>query len=188
MSGGGVLLADTGWLGPRIHRFAQMGGVTRLLLEDPPQRRTLRYGRETVANVPTPRCLFNFSLQRGLLIGARMVVATENVPPGMGWIPTDQSPLAKVVFPNVFQDSRICWGHLTIPVLEIPTIGVLVNMFWNSQFNHDLERYGLPPTWRGNPTPVGVPLLRALAAEPTFPMDLLVRYGNLGSWWRGDSQ
>jgi hypothetical protein len=182
----GDVIMDTGWLGPRVHRYAQMGGVTRLLIEDPPQRRAIRYERTTVENVPTPRCLFHVSLQNGQVQGVRMVVCAEHVPPGMGWIPTDASPVAKVPFPNVFQDTRICWGHAVIPVVTIPTIAGLVNLFWGAPFNHDLERYGLPPTWRGHATPVGTELLNRLAAEPIFPADLLVRIGTLGNWWRGD--
>jgi hypothetical protein len=45
---------------------------------------------------------------------------------------------------------------------------------------------GLPDLWRGNPTPHGKALFRALAREATYPMDLLTRFGTLGNWWAGD--
>jgi len=182
----GDSILDTGWLGPRIHRFAQVGGVTRLLVEAPPTRRTIRYERATVENVPTPRMLFNFGLRNGQLQSARVVVCAEPVPPQMEWIPTDTTPVARVPFPNVFHDTRVCWGRAAIPVLTIETVGVLVNLFFAAPFNHDLETDGLPSLWRGSAPPRGVDLLRRLAAEPRFPMDLLVRCGTLGSWWQGD--
>jgi hypothetical protein len=183
----GEVLMDTGWMGQRIHRFSQVGGITRLLIEDPPQRRTLKYeGNRPIVNVPTPRCLFNFSLRNGQLESSRMCVCSEIVPPDMEWIPADMTPVAKFPFPNVFADTRICWGRLVIPVLTTQTIGVLVNLFWDSKFNHDLAQYGLPQTWRGEYPPQGVELFRRLVREPEFPMDLLVRMGTLSSWWRGD--
>ncbi len=185
----GEVIMDTGWLGPRIHRFAQLGGITRLLIEDPPQRRTLRYeGQRPIENVPTPRCLFNFGLRNNQLESSRMCVCTERVPPGMAWIPTDMTPVARFPFPNVFRDTRICWGHLGIPVLTAQTISVLINLFWESKFNHDLAGEGVPPTWRGDPPPRGAELFRRLAREPEFPRDLLIRLGPLSSWWRGEQR
>jgi E2/UBC family protein D len=183
----GEVIMDTGWLGPRIHRFSQMGGVTRLLVEEPPKRRTIKYeGGTPVKNVPTPRALFNFSLRNGQLEGSRMCVSMETVPPGMEWIPTDNSPIARWPMMNVFDDTRICWGRLVIPVLSIQTISVLINLFFDSKFNHDLAHVGAARSWRGDPPPTGIELLRRLAREETFPMDLLCPMGNLGSWWRGE--
>jgi hypothetical protein len=182
----GEIIMDTGWLGPRIHRFTQVGGITRVLVEDPPQRRTVKYeGDQPIEHVPTPRCLFSFSLRNHQLESSRLCVVAERVPPGMEWIPRDQTPVARFPFPNVFRDSRICWGRIVLPVLTLPTIGVLVNLFWDSQFNHDLAHEGLPENWRGESPPEGMELFRRLAREPEFPLDLLVPLGTLASWWRG---
>ncbi len=183
----GEVLMDTGWLGPRVHRFAQVGGVVRLLVEDPSTRRTLKYeGDQPIENVPTPRCLFSFGLRNNQLETARVCVCAERVPPGMEWIPTDQTPLAKFPFPNVFRDTRICWGLVTIPVLTLQTVNGLINLFWESRFNQDLAGEGLPPTWRGTYPPHGAELFRQLAREPEFPLDLLLPAGTLGPWWRGE--
>jgi hypothetical protein len=104
----------------------------------------------------------------------------------MAWIPTDLTPVARFPFPNVFRDTRICWGRLIIPVLTIQTINVLVNLFFDSKFNHDLAGEGLPSTWRGDYPPTGAELFRRLAREPDFPLDLLMPMGSLGEWWRGE--
>lgn len=189
----GEVVVDTGWLGPRIHRYSQIGGVTRLLVESPPAKRTIKFdderARHTVeefTNVATPRCLFNFSLRQNQLEGSRVVVCLETVPPGMEWIPSDATPVGRFPFPNVYADTRICWGQSVIPTFDLQTIGGLCNLFWASPFNHDLDREQLPGMWRGQPTPRGTDLFKALAKEPVFPTALMVRLGTLGAWWRGD--
>ena len=182
----GDVIMDTGWMAPRVRRFSQTGGVVRVLIEDPPQRRTLKFEEvRPIENVPTPRCLWNFGLRNNQLESSRVCVCAERVPPGMEWIPTDATPIARFPFPNAWRDSRICWGRLVIPVLTLQTVNVLINLFWNSKFNHDLEGQGLPERWRGDMPPRGADFFRRLSREPEFPLDLLVPAGTLGSWWRG---
>ena len=133
-----------------------------------------------------PRCLFNFSLRQNQLEGSRVCVAMEPVPPGMEFIPSDNTIVARFPFPNVYEDSRICWGQSRIPTFDLQTIQGLCNLFWSSPFNHDLDREQLPPTWRGSAPPRGKELFKTLAKEPTYPLDLLTRLGTFGQWWRGD--
>lgn len=191
----GDVIMDTGWLGPRIHRYAQMGGITRILVESPPAKRTIRYdderGRMTVQEfkgVAVPRCFFNFSLRQGMMEGSRVCACYEQVPPGMDWIPSDNTPVARFPFPNVYPDSKICWGQARIPAFDLQTIGGIVNLFWFAPFNHDLDREQMQQTWRGSPTPRGKTLFQKLAKEETFPMELLAPMGNLGTWWRGETR
>jgi len=190
----GEVVMDTGWLGPRIHRYMQVGGVTRILVESPPAKRTIKFDderrvRNTVQefkNVACPRCVFNFGIRQGQLESSRVCVVNELVPPGMEWIPTDHTPVARFPFPNVYADTRICWGQSQIPTFDLQTVGGLVNLFWASPFNHDLDMNQLPPEWRGHSTPRGKLLFEALAKEPVYPMDLMSRLSTLGQWWRGE--
>lgn len=185
------LTLDSGWLGPGVRRFAEEGGTVRLLVEDPPMVRTLRYEHTILNGVPTPRCVFAFRMRNGSLETARLAVCAEVVPPDMQWIPRDATPLARFPFPNVFQDTKICWGRDAVPSVSITTVAGLVSHFWNMPFNHDLSHIGVPGRWRDEAPPQGGALMRKLAdvyrREHTFPRDLLVGMGTLGEWWAGGS-
>ena len=188
----GEVVMDTGWMAPRVHRMAQIGGVTRILVESPPAKRPIKFdderGRRTVQefkDVACPRVLFNFGIRQGQLESSRAVAVYELVPPGMDFIPSDHTQLAKFPFPNVYGDTRICWGQVVLPTFDLQTIGGLVNLFWFAAFNHDLDQ-NLPTEWKGRPTPRGVQLFKALQQEAAYPMELLVRLNTLGAWWRGE--
>ena len=42
----GEVVMDTGWLGARIHRYSQSGGITRVLVESPPAKVTIKFDDE----------------------------------------------------------------------------------------------------------------------------------------------
>ena len=182
----GDVTMDTGWLGPRLHRFSQMGGLTNVLVEVPPKLRRITYAGQIYENVPTPRCLFKFRLRGNILDYSAVVASMDVVPPGMEWMPTDTSLVARLPFPNVYPDTHVCWGRQVIPQITLVTIGGLAELFWGAPFNTDLEHSGLPPSWRNHATPRGRDMLRAFQREGVnFPMDFLVRLGNLRHWWEG---
>jgi hypothetical protein len=182
----GDITFDTGWLAPRIHRYSQIGGLTNVLLETPPKLRRITYLSQVFENVPTPRCLWKFRLRGMVLDYSAVVACMDVVPPGMEWMAQDTSQVARLPFPNVYQDTHICWGRTSIPPLSLVTIGGLAELFWGAPFNRDLEHMGLPQTWRGAPPPQGPTMLRAFQREGVnFPMDFLARLGTLRQWWDG---
>jgi hypothetical protein len=179
----GELVLDTGWLGPNVRRLQEKGGQTHVLIEDPPTVREVQYESRRFT-IPTPRCLFAFVLRERNVTEARLVACGVGSP--FAWIPTDRMMVQKFPFSNVFDDTRICWGHgQKLPKVTIAEVAGLVRLFWEIPFNHDLDGHGqVSRLWRDEYTEGTLWLFQKLQKLEVFPEDLLMSYGTLRSWFK----
>jgi len=178
----GDLKVDTGWMGPNIRRVSEGSGKTVVLVEDPPQVRRVQYF-DRPYQIPVPRCLFRFTIANGAVVDSRVVATTDPIP-GAAWLPRNDTPVYRFPFPNVYDDTHVCWGRRTVlPAVKPVEVAGLVNMFYGIPFNGDLASVGLPMSWRGESVQGIEWVFQKIRGLPTFPDDLLLPKTTLRQWW-----
>jgi PRTRC genetic system protein B len=115
---------------PRNCLFCDLGAQPRLGIYRPPQVRTVKLyheGEVVDMRVPFPPAVFVGQGRTYRIFAVRRYPAAG------------REPLYYFPAPNIWRDGRVCQGDVPFPACTVETICEAAEMFFASQFNHDLE-------------------------------------------------
>jgi PRTRC genetic system protein B len=159
--GSGLLPHDTLWCKRTGRDFA-------LGIYLPPARRTLRFSGEPPYTIPTPALIFSGE-------GKDYSVWALGKP---GW-PDARTRLFHAPFPNVYGLGKICAGSVKFPVCAPGTIHRAAELFFESEFNHDLVD-GTSKKYPRSVVKLWAELAQRAILEPDwteYPVDDMVEMG-----------
>jgi hypothetical protein len=169
--------AMTGLLPPDVLFWQRKAQYERIAIWLPPARREIawRSGKRVVKlNVPMPGWMF-------LGAGTQYWIFAAKVRPM-----AERDELFTAPLPNIHADGMICAGNVAFPPCTLRSIHQAADLFFGSEFNHDLSADKIAPA---RPHPIArnevsqrteslLNFYRTIASSKRFPMQRLYRYRN----------
>lgn len=160
--------ASTGLLPDGVLFWQRNAQTERIAIWLPPARRTITWRsgkRAEKLTVPLPGFVFVGD-------GAKYwIFAAEQRPASV------QDVICKAPLPNVHEDGLVCAGNVEFPRCTLGTVHQAAELFFGSEFNHDLSSGKLASLARNGATTKEDSLLniyRALAGAKKFPAQRLL--------------
>lgn len=173
----GNLVLRTGIMSPGIRYYSKKGDKEYIVVECPPkvrQTRCKRYKEGTI-NLPMPPTVFFFVITNGKLTSSKCFCIKK---------PIGESGQKLYHFPfgNTYNSGKICWGHSRKSFkgnLSLSNIASLIDIFFSSGFNNDLESRLTTEAWKK----IGVynsavATVRYFDGKKDFPVKFLLETGS----------
>ena len=160
-------------LSDNIIRYIKNGNVETFILFYPPEEKTIKYNNGTsiqsFENVKLPSRIWVCTFKSDVYFDSKSYFCDE---PSRFQI-TEDTRLYKNIFPNVYSDCKICWGHNGHKAFNKPILANAIDYtFFNSEFNNDLANI---ENYRRANIENGVPGLFAyLKSSEEFPKNLFI--------------